>query len=290
MSIDKQKVIQAINDSGFPLELKVAQIFKERGYSIQPSKIIHDKEKEKDYEVDLIASNKQVIEHSGKKLLTIAQIAVECKDYHLPYVFMGVDNIKSPEKGFFDPDSYYCHIESSRDGKLPNKFALTIFDSEYGGQELKKNHHHFTDELYFHSATALEEKGKGDNKYYKLHTPNIILHPVSKLGGFVGDFHGYGKSSDMKYNEMMEEVNKMPVLRICFLMYVHTSDQFQYDHNRQELKSSNHTPVRFNRSYCNESINYIIDFVNLNKLNDAINTIDSSFSKMSSYLLKWIYA
>ena len=290
MEVNKEKVIDAIKKSGFPLELEVAKVFKNSGYSIQPSKIVHDKEKDRDYEIDLIASKNEEITWDGKKMLIITQIAVECKDYNLPFVFMGIDNIQSPQKGFFDPDSYYCHLESSRDGNLPNKYALAIFDTEHGGQDLKEKHHHFKNDIYFHSATALDKKGQKKNPYYKLHTPNVITHPVSKLGSFVGDFHGYGKSPDMRYNEMLEEVTKMPVLRVCFLVYIHTSNQFRYNHKNEDLVPSLHTPVRFNRSYCNESINYIVDFIQKDGLKDSIKTIEKTSSLIGSYLPKWIFA
>jgi hypothetical protein len=285
----KEIIQKAIRDSGFPFELRVIKKFVEMGFDTQPSYRFFDESKEKDVEIDLLATKREVFETKrGKKVLVIVNIAIECKDNLLPFVCFGMPYTKTTEPENVDTDSSYCHIITSRDDGLPNKFAYIVFEPANKDIYAKDHHHQFIDSLRFHRVTTLEQKGNR----VKLHTPDSLNTTLAKLGAFVGDFDKFSAKKSAGKKRYLEDMQKMPVIMICFLALIHTGEQYRSIelNGKDDLQASTHTSVFLNRSYLDHSIRYIVDFVKFNELSQAVERIMDSREAMVKGIYPWLSA
>ncbi len=290
MPLDLDNIRHLIQQSGFPLELQIAEEFAAAGFDIKPSYMFFDVTRGKDTEVDLFAvRHEQLSSTKGNEAIAVLEIAVECKDHSLPYVLFGMKHSRHVDPGFIDYDCFYCHIETSRDNGMPNKYAVPMFDSNHGGWDVKAHHHHFLNEISYYFVTAVEEKGRGNQTSLKLHVPDSLSYATAKLGAFIGNFHRYGIENSAPQTRYMEKMVGI-VMRICFLLLVHSKPHYRYTGQGENLVEATHTPIRFNRSYTDNSISYIVDFVSRDQLQTAITAINDSFSLMARHIARWVWA
>jgi hypothetical protein len=288
--IDKLELNDAILKSGFPFQLSIANKLIDFGFKVQPSYQFFDISRGRDVELDIVAIYQQEFKTTnGEKILGILRIGIECKDNSLPFVCFGLKHSEENIQGFLDNDSFYCHLVTTKDKGMPNKFAIPIFEQNHSKLKAKKYHHQFDESLRFHFATAIEKKGKNSQKFLKLHIPDNLNYTLGKLGAFIGNFHGYGSSAGLS-NSLLEEAYGLPVIDICFLALVHSGNHFQYILGDTEPKESYHTSVFLNRSYINWSVNYIVDFVAEETLLKATQKIISSFEIMIKQIAPYILA
>lgn len=95
------RILLEINKTGFPLELRTAEVLKSRGYSVAHSLFYIDEDEGKPREVDLRALKMHEIKLDNRTFIVRHWLLVECKktaDKH--WVFFG------SEKGVYDPDHY----------------------------------------------------------------------------------------------------------------------------------------------------------------------------------------
>lgn len=226
--IDKVELNDTILKSGFPFQLRTANNLIDLGFKIQLSYQFFDRSRERDVELDIVAIHQQEFKtKKGEKIIGILRIGIECKDNSLPYVCFGLKHSEQNNFGFLDSDSFYCHLVTSKDKGIPNKFAIPIFEQNHSKILTKKYHHQFDEDLRFHFATAIERKGKNEQKFFKLHITDNLNQTLGKLGAFIGDFHGYGSNAGLS-TDLLEEAYGLPVINICFLALIHSGIHFQY--------------------------------------------------------------
>jgi len=291
--ISEGQLKKIIDNSGFPFELRIARQFADLGFSIQPSYQLYDASREKDTEIDLVAiQNISFKTTNGKKVVTNLRIGIECKDNSLPYICFGLKHENKTEPGVFDADTFYCHLQTSRDAGYRNRFALPLFDSENKniGGEVKKLHHQFAESVRFYSVAAIEKKGKGNQTFFKLHLSDTISSALAKLGAFVGQFYEPPYSKAWNDGHHIEEAVGAPVVSICFVALVHSGSHFRYTSGDSQLKEAYHTSVFRNRSYANSSISYIVDFIKEEAIPDAVKKIKNSFELMCKRVVPYILA
>lgn len=289
--ISEEQLKKAINNSGFPFELRIAKQFADLGFSIQPSYQFYDASRDKDTEIDLVAiQNIPFKTTNGKKIVANLRIGVECKDNSLPYVCFGLKHENKTEPGVFDADTFYCHLQTSRDKGIRNRFALPLFDSKDRGQGVKNLHHQFAESVRFYSVATIEKKGKGNQSFFKLHLSDTMSSALAKLGAFVGQFYEPPNSKVWDDGHHIEEAVGASVVSICFVALIHSGSHFRYMLGDSQPKEAYHTSVFRNRSYADSSISYIVDFIKEDKIPDAVKKIQNSFELMCKQAMPYILA
>lgn len=76
----KDRVMEWLDKSGYPLEMEVAAVLHEKGFSVTPSFIYTDDDTGKNREIDLLATNKEVMG------FTHVGFVIECKSTQNPWV------------------------------------------------------------------------------------------------------------------------------------------------------------------------------------------------------------
>jgi hypothetical protein len=289
----KDDVAKLISDSGYPLELQVAKQLVDMGFKVQPSQQFFDVSRGKDVELDVVAHlHRSWQTKRGNTVRGVLRLGIECKDTSMPYVCFGLPHSVAPAPGVFDGDAFSCHVVTSRDDGLPNRSAIPLFDSDYGGAGLKSKHCHFSGSHRFHAITGVEEKGD-KARPFKLHTPDKLMNVKSKLGAFVGDFHGYGSARPLVHGSRMVEdmgVEKGPMITVCFTMLLHAGPHFRYTLDGGVPEPAAHTPVFLSRSYAEQSISYVVDLVQYDYFDASLARLIDTFAAMVEYLTPWVFA
>jgi len=282
LEITSSDIKKLIDGSGYPFELRVTQKFFDRGYNVKPSYRFLDESREKDVELDLVASKNEYVETvSGKKAYTMLRIGIECKDNSLPFVLFGSETRRAPQPEYIDDDTFYCQISTSRDKGFLNRFSIPIFGNNDSYGEVKKFHHQFNDLCRYYSVSHVEKKGKESNPFLKLHQSDSLAYATKKLGAFIGEETKFVSGQDGKNTgKLLEEAMQAPIILITFTMLAHTVPHFRYCNGHNSPEKSNFSSVFMNRSYDGKHLSYVVDFVSENALDEAINKIESSFNKM----------
>jgi len=288
MKVTREDVKRLVAESGFPFELKAAKHLADLGFIVHPSYQFYDASRGKDTELDVVAFlNQKWKTKSGKTLQGILEVAIECKDNSLPYVCLGLPRPPDPAPGILDGDSGYCQIATSRDDGLANKFALVLFDSEHGGKDVKLRHHYFVGDTRFYFLAGVEMKGSRGKEFLQLHTPETISYAKTKLGAFVGNFHGYGANRPPFLTRSVEEIGleKGPMILVCFTVLLHSGVHYRCTPENPEPIETMHTPVFLGRTYLGTNLNYVVDLVQYRGFGEAVGRITNSFHCIVEHLI-----
>jgi len=289
--ISKAEVLALIQQSGFPLELRITKTLVRLGYEVSPSHLFYDRSRDKDTELDIVATrNKTFTTQSGKSIVGILRIGIECKSNTLPYVCLGLPHSTSVDPGIVDGDGLACHFLTSRDDGFRNRFAFPLFGSDGDvGFLPKQNHHHFAGDVRFHFLGGVDPKGKAE---FKFHETDALGLAQSKLGAFVGNFHRYGEKPEFVLDRTSEQMGVMkgPVVVACFTLLVHSGIHYRFTLDNSELVDHNHTPIFLNRTYLDQSINYVVDLVQEDHLPAALRIVSESFDWIVGRLSPWLFA
>lgn len=80
-ALTKENVVKAIEDTGFPLELRAANLFANRGYHVASSLYYVDRDEGKGREIDLRVLLNRQWERAGQTFFVRHCLLVECKRY-----------------------------------------------------------------------------------------------------------------------------------------------------------------------------------------------------------------
>lgn len=80
-ALTREKVIEAIGETGFPLELRTASLFARRGYAVASSLYYVDRDEGKGREIDLRVLLNRRRDENGVPVLVRHCLLVECKRY-----------------------------------------------------------------------------------------------------------------------------------------------------------------------------------------------------------------
>jgi hypothetical protein len=283
-SITPEQVREAIAASGFPFELQVANRLIELGYEVEPSSRFYDKQRQKDVEIDLVArSSKRYQTKGGKEVECQIQLAIECKDNSLPFVFFGLDRIEQGPPGTMDRDYRFAHISSTRDRGQPDRQAMACFLND---KEFKKHHHHFASQPpRFYLATTLEWR----NKILKITVTDNLQDAIRKLASFVQYYSSMWAKMAKEMN--LEEMNQgIPKTVLTFLLLVHSGQQFRYSFGNHSITEATHTVV-FQSLYVAEApVQVVVDFVSADKLTETIKVIERTRDEIAPVLVPSLLA
>lgn len=88
MAITKEKILEEIQKSGFPSELKIANIFSKDGWEIESNNYYIDRDEQKGREIDLICKFQKTTETTEEEYLElIFSMIVEIKSSKNPWIF-----------------------------------------------------------------------------------------------------------------------------------------------------------------------------------------------------------
>ena len=289
--IEKDLILKSIDNSGFPFELGCIERLRRLGFNVQPSLYFYDFIRNRNTEVDILATKVSSIKtNSDKDISCILTLAVECKKHTLPIVNFGVQNDYEEDLDNLDLDSFYCHINTSRD-KSPNYFAFPVFDSNSTKIDVKKLHHHFSSNKRFYNITQIEKKENSDKSvYYKLHTTDDLKYTINKLGLYAFNFHKKWFTNIKSSKNNLEKIIPTPVINVLFLLLVNAAEQFQYDISSKNIISTNHSAIFSNVDLEKDSISFVIDLIKAEGLEKAIHKINQTYDIMIKHLVKWFIA
>lgn len=289
--MDNSEIINAIGKSGFPVEVECAKKLKDLGYKVNPSMNFYDYFRNKNTELDIRGiKSKTYLSQDNPEINCMLTIAIECKKFSDPLVLFNIPNENLIEDEYLDDDSFYCHINTSKD-KAPNYFAFPIFDSKSTKIHVKKNHHHFLDESRAYNLTQLE-KYPSDNKTYrvKLHTPQSIKYSLEKLGAYAFNFNHQWFEIIKNSHYNLETKFNASTINVLFLILVHSCDQFKRSESNSELSQEKHLVVFHNIESIDKNVRFVVDLVSLENLGFAIKKIETTYNYMINHLIKWFHA
>lgn len=88
----EDRIKKWLNDSGFPLEMQAAQVFREQGYEVRQSVVLRDVQEDKPREVDMLASFPYELDRGITKINCV----IECKSSKNPWlVFDAIDTLSN---------------------------------------------------------------------------------------------------------------------------------------------------------------------------------------------------
>jgi len=281
-----EELEKLVHVSGFPLELDVARELREAGFEIYPSRRFFNRFKQRDSEIDLFAVRRHLRQtKSGKKVEGVLRVALECKSNSLPYVLFGLENSVLPDSSVVDRDSFYCHVQTTRDSGIGNRFAWVSLDEEMSRSGWSKaRHHQLATPERFYAATAVEITGKS----YKLHLTANLADSLTKLGAFAD--HLTDSWSKAGANREALESRGFPSILITFFLFVHAGHHFRWSIDRKSLCEAEQTTVLLNHSASDAEVSYSVDFVKRSSLAAALSTLDVTFQELLAHLVPIVLA
>lgn len=185
------EVKRLVDRSGYPFELSAGKLLLERGYRVKPSLRFLDRDRSRDYEIDIVADKEEYVKlGDGTEVRCLLRLAIECKSGRLPFVLFGLPAPDASPEGILDPDLYYLHINSSKDHHHPNRYAAFLFLRKQF--TIRSAHHYFNvHPARFHQATVVEVKNDGPDarKKAKLHVSDTLSEAIRKLAVFADNQH-----------------------------------------------------------------------------------------------------
>lgn len=162
-----------IRASGFPFELEVGSLFISLGYKTRLSAFFFDSDREKDTEIDILASRQiEFTTPKGRRVQGICRIAVECKDARDYYVCFGLESEpQRQDEHMIGEEVFAPQIRTSRDSGIRNRFNVVLFHPRGSETPRRIDHHHFAEGTRFHSLAAARVKGEGPQRRYEVSTP-----------------------------------------------------------------------------------------------------------------------
>jgi hypothetical protein len=278
----ESELLKLLQQSGYPFELSVAETLQARGFEVQLSQHYYNPFKQKDSEIDILATYRTTASSKTKPKINLhLELAIECKDNSLPFVLFGFEPPPRPASGFLDMDTRYVKIRST-DDDFPNYLAMVAFgdSKQTPPKDIKSSIHQFDGQFRFHHAACVEVDGS--NKF-KLHESDKLR---SALNGIIGCSE-YMQDTWMKHKKVLDNLSHDPTLWITFFLLVHKGKHFRYT-NKNKLEAATQTTL-FTSAHSDDNFAFIaIDFVEYSGLSAAINKIATSYNHLKAHLAPYL--
>jgi hypothetical protein len=277
------EVRRLVERSGYPFELSTARMLLERGYQVKPSLRFLDRDRSRDYEIDIVADKEEYVKLSdGTEVRCLLRLAIECKSSRLPFVLFGLPAPSATPEGVLDPDLYYLHINSSKDHRHPNRYAAVLFLRKQAA--IRSAHHHFNSHpTRFHQATNVEIKNDTPEgrKKAKLHVSDNLSEAVRKLAGFADNQHDGWQGCLQSGTERVSLHQHQ--LHVYFFLLVHPGSHYRCVGSASDIVQATHTPVFTRFDFRTGSVALVVDFVGLEQLALALDSIEGSFRAITDH-------
>lgn len=284
----EEEIERMVRRSGYPFELSVGRVLLERGYQVRPSFRFFDRDRDRDYEIDIVADKVEDVSLTdGSKVECHLRVAIECKSSRFPYVIFGLPEPEAVPLGILDPDFSYLHINSSKDHRHPNRYAAVLFLREQG--KIRAEHHYFTaNSLRFHHSAVIEVKGDGleARKKAKLNISDNVSEAIRKLAGFAGNQHDTWQGILSDGGEGL--LRGKPHLYVYFFLLVHPGHHYRWTDESVGLKQADHTPVFYAFSFRSGAVSLVVDFAGLESLSSTLSAIEVSYEGVINQCLRFL--
>lgn len=273
-------LLKAIEDSGYPFELKVAADLMSLGYDVKPTHRFFSKARDKDLELDILAFKRQAVPTPSGTLDLTLQLAVECKDNSLPYVLFGLPISQRPLPGALDPDSLYCQIQTTDDTNTPSQLTLFAFDASQPTNP-KASHHQFNTAERFHLAAAAEPNGDR----LKLNVSERLKTGLSTLGEYLETAQAAWVDgiqfvrAELFYNRS---------LTVTFPLLVHSGGHKRLVAPAVTPTDATHTSLFTTLQGPRRSYSYVVDFISYSALRAALTQIEASHQALARHMVRYI--
>lgn len=276
-------VRRVIAESGFPFEIEVANVLQQAGFEVVLSEQFFNLPRQRPSEVDIVA-RKTFVEnttHAGT-IRCVLELVIECKDNSLPYVLFGFPAPKDSERGMVDGDVFYNRVRTLQDD-FPNQLSLVALgdDSTHDANTIKHRHHQFSDPFRFHQASSIElQNGK-----CKLNVSDRLRDSLHSLASYVQ--HVQETIASAKTRGILKDMPADPSVWISFLLLVHSGDHYRHfgaETTCLALHSTLHTSLNEGAA----SLPYVVDFVKVSALPDALVQIEKTFQLVSRQVARYL--
>lgn len=273
-------VLKAIDDSGYPFELKVAAELLANGYEVRPTHRFYSASREKDLELDVLALKRSTLQLPSGPVEVTLQLAVECKDNSFPYVLFGLAHHNEPLLGMLDLDGLYCHVQTTDDSIVPSPLSMFAFDA---GQSTnpKGSHHQFSTPERFHLAASAEP----DGKRLKLHVSERLRVALATLGEYL-------EASQQSWLAglpfMKSHLGYNPMLVLTFPVLIHSGPHLRVSGPSAAPADATHTSVFTSLQGPTRQRTYVVDFISFSGLGAALSLIEASHAALARHLSRYL--
>lgn len=268
---------ELVASSGFPLQFAVAKRLLEQGYDVRPSARFLNRAKGRESEVDVVALKRQSrATTTGTPVDVTWRLIIEVKDSHFPFVLFGLAAEPSSEPGAIHPDSFYNHVQTTRDRGMRNRFGVAAVDGAFNGGWSRAQHHQLSAVPRLHLATTFERTNNGGTK---LHLPEKLSSALATLGSYI-DNVTEGWQAISKQPDVEKIGNGNLQIYLNFALLVHRGPHYRFTADTEDLTPSQMSSVFLTHSAEQVQVAYIVDFVSFEFLGDAVATIEATAEAM----------
>ncbi len=278
-----------VSRSGYPFELSVGRALIARGYQVNPSFRYFDRDRSRDYEIDIVANKaKDVRLSNGSVVRCLLRLVIECKSSRLPYVLFGLPAPELASPGTLDPDQFYLHINSSKDAGHPNRYASVLFLRR---RDVVRNSHHYFNSgpARYHHSAVVEVKGEGveARKKAKLNVSDNVSEAIRKLAGFADNQHDNWQQilGDAAFAHRLQG---KPQISVYFFLLVHPGNHYRWTDASTGLEQAAHTPVFYSFSLRVGPVSLVVDVAGLDNISTALSCIEASYESVLSNCLPFL--
>jgi len=282
--VDLALLQKGVHGSGFPFELRLATALIKLGYEVRPSLYFLDRDRQKDAEIDLIATKHfHFSSTSEPEISATLRVAFECKDTANTFVCFGLPSQRLDDTENVSIDVLTPHFRTSRDKKMTGRFNIILFHPRGDESPRIIDHHHYQGAVRYHSVAIAETHGHGNQQYYRVSSPDTLRHALAKLGSYVGlnDEH---EAPD----RLMEELAHGPSINALFSALVHPGQHYRYSLSDELPEAASHTSVFLSRSYFGSSLHYVVDLISAEGLSEAMCRLEASFSAIVTRVVPYM--
>jgi len=236
----KKNILNEIETTGYPTELKVASKLRLLGLPVHENKYYIDRDMNKGREIDLETSIRHIIEEDGLFISFRVILNVEIKKSKKPWII------------FTSPKNIFDHCG----------YALL-------------NHHHNIDNKILrasditakHSKSRVERIGRTEHIPFTKDNPQIFTAILSSVKASIEDHYNAREHKEIHNDDSYDFTFYVPLI----ILDGELLDVFLDDDNNLELVEKNHILYRFNyQSPSYDEDSYMVDIIRIDEIDNFI--------------------